>query len=147
ANITSVGRASFCSGDPYGGPQQTQRVFLTAQAGYVSKPSGFWRASGGPVFSWQTTRFQELMTAPGTNSNAPTIGAVDQSSYTIGLETPVYLNFASGPEKYVGDYKGLLRVTPSALFTHFDSGGWDKALFVKVELLGQRTMFAKVLDW
>jgi hypothetical protein len=115
-----------CQEHNLGSPVSTLTVFMTAQVGYVLRPSGFFRASVGPLLSWSDITVDKLT--------------------TVGFEAPVYLNFVSAPPQFVGDYKGLIRVTPAALWTH-SFARWESRFVVLIELLGQRTLFGKALDW
>jgi hypothetical protein len=109
-----------------GAPRSNLTVFATAQVGYLMRPSGFFRASIGPLLSSADITVDTLT--------------------TVGFEAPIYLNFVNAPHQYVGDYKGLVRLTPAALWTH-SYAGWDSRFVLLIELLGQRTLFGKALDW
>jgi hypothetical protein len=85
-----------------------------------------WRVSIGPVVSYTW---------------APS------DSYFVGVEAPLYLNFASvSSDEYVGEYKGLLRITPRFDLAHTAKGVAAEA-FVMVEALGKRSIFLRALDW
>jgi len=67
---------------------------------------------------------------------------------SIGLELPVYLNFAANraPAGYTGDYKGFLRITPQVQWTRRDDHTLDHVILLVVEALGQRAYFPDALD-
>jgi hypothetical protein len=132
------------------GPRRSWRLFTTAQVGYVSRPSGWWRASIGPLLGVQVTpepvnlRDKVATTlAAGANLGK---GLEDKTLVTVGVMAPIYVNFARAPEEWVGEYKGLARVTPTFLAIHGDTG-WDLRFLVTIDLLGQRTLFGRALDW
>jgi len=137
--MLSTGMA--CANAVIGPPHQDSRVFTTAQFGYVSRPSGFWRASIGPLLAYDDNGTLQSFTAAGLAAT------VADTSLTVGIQSAIYLNFVRAPDGTVGDYRGLIRVAPTVQWVQARGGGWDTQFFVVVSLLGQRTLFARALDW
>jgi hypothetical protein len=117
------GTAQVCKQLPQGAASNAQTLWTTLLAGYVSKPDGAWRAAIGPLAS---------VDASG-------------SSKTIGAQAPFYLNVGSLPG-FVGDFKSIVRLTPIASYT-FSSSGNTEAVGVVLDLIAQRNLFPRSLDW
>jgi hypothetical protein len=90
----------------------------------VSSPKALWRGSVGPVGSY-----------------------TDADHYYVGAEAPLYLSFVNvSSSDYVGDYKGVLRITPRVDFAQTPKRSGAEG-FLLVEVLGKRSLFLRALDW
>jgi hypothetical protein len=116
--------AQKCSTRTLGPPSQLQETWGEVLFGYVNV-SAIWRAAIGPTgsFDYKT------------------------QSGTVGVAAPVYWNFASLPAGYVGDYKGLIRLTPAVVFHISQFGAVDTRISLTLEILGKRTLFGRALDY
>ncbi|HYO54896.1 hypothetical protein [Archangium sp.] len=125
-----------CQEATLGSPTRSWKFFTTAQFGYVDikspgadlGPRSFYRYSVGPTFSYSSSAEEKIV--------------------SLGLQTPIYVNFASAPA-YVGSYKGLLRVVPSFVFAKSskEDAKWDPQLLITLEVLADRSMFPRALEW
>ncbi len=117
------GTAQTCKQLPQGAPENGQTLWTTILVGYVDKPDGPWRMAIGPVVSFDAS----------------------SSSGAIGAQAPFYLDLASVPG-FAGDFKFIVRITPAASY-----GVWGstqvRQVGVTVELLTQRNLFPRALDW
>jgi hypothetical protein len=96
------------------------------------------------TFGAGDTERQSYRWAAGVFTTVP----IGKDRNSIGLELPVYLNFATSraPAGYVGDYKGFLRITPQIQWTRRDDQSLDRVILLVVEALGQRAYFPDALD-
>jgi hypothetical protein len=124
--------AQSCTDATLGAPSQTHRLFVAAEVGYVdihtdpkdhNKPKSVWRVAGGPVFRY--------------TSGDPTL--------EIGGQVPVYFD-ASSAAGYKGDYKGIIRLSPTIVAVH-DADGWRPRFSLTVDILTDRFLFPRSLAW
>jgi hypothetical protein len=118
----SGGTAQVCKQLPLHAPVNSRTIWTTLLAGYANKPNGAWRMSIGPFYSFDAA----------------------SSSSTIGIQAPIYLNVAQLPG-FAGDFKSIVRITPTASYAFADSG--TKQVGVLLELVAQRNLFPRALDW
>ncbi len=116
--------AQACTDRPLGAPAIASTVQYAAAVGIADGYRGFWRGAVGVYHQHQLASERDV----------------------FGLEAPLYLNFASAPDGYGGDYKGILRLVPSVEWRYAPSGR-EVVGFLRVELLGQRSLFADALDF
>jgi hypothetical protein len=112
------------------------------------------RAIGAPILKQLTTleltfgagdtERQSYRWAAGMFATIP----IGNERNSIGLELPVYLNFATSraPAGYAGDYKGFLRITPQIQWRRREDQTLDRTILIVVEALGQRQFFPDALD-
>jgi hypothetical protein len=124
--------AQSCTDATLGAPGEAHRVFVAAEVGYVdihtdpkdhNKPKSVWRVAGGPVFRY--------------TSGDPTI--------EVGGQVPVYFDVSSAAG-YKGDYKGIIRLSPTIVAVH-DAGGWRPRFTLTVDILTDRFLFPRSLAW
>lgn len=127
APATGIDEATSCDEQPVGGPTHQSELWAAALLGRVDKPKGLWRLSAGPTFAY---RFD----------------GAHKGQYRLGIQAPIYVNFANLDEKYTGKYKLLLRIVPEATLVHDETGLRPKG-GVTVQLLGARNLFGRALDW
>src|SRR5260370_4187949 len=118
--------ADICAYRAVGSPDRQTQLTASVHLGGITKPKANWRLSAGPIASH----------AFATNTTT-----------TIGIQTPMYLSFVNvTSDEYAGDYKGVVRLTPSLVVVH-TSSGWDPQAFLTLEILGKRSLFLRALDW
>jgi hypothetical protein len=115
-----------CTERPLGAPSPTHDLFLATYVGYVDKPDAFWRASAGPALDYQHHDGNDY--------------------FLLALQVPVYLNFASAPSSYTGDFKGVIQATPSIGLAVGPTGN-SLQLGVMVGVVARRSVFPKALEW
>jgi hypothetical protein len=116
--------AEQCSETTLGAPTGTAAYGLGIDVGVVDTIDARWRAAFGLL--WKPT-------TPGKPAS-------------FALHLPLYVSLASVPAGYAGEYKGLLRVTPSVSFSRDPVLGIVPSGFVTVDALGDMNMFPGVLD-
>lgn len=129
--------ATSCREKPLGAPSRSWRLFTTVQLGYVdirssiddNTPRTYFRFSAGPAVDYESKQ--------------------NKRNLSIGLQVPMYINFASAPAYNAGNYKGLIRVVPSFSLVRDLRGPekWEPRAELKLELLAERSLFARALEW
>ncbi|WP_437829946.1 hypothetical protein [Sorangium sp. So ce1153] len=113
--------AEACTTGTYGAPASSTKMRGALRVGALNRLQSLWRVALGPYF------------------------VRDGDSYAVGVEVPLYLNFASTPE-YVGEYKGLLGITPRAEWSVRGDGFPESRFVLTLALLGQRSFFGAAFD-
>ncbi|XXY53645.1 hypothetical protein WME91_21150 [Sorangium sp. So ce269] len=114
--------AEACTTGTFGAPASSTKMRGALRAGMLNRLQDLWRFAVGPYV------------------------VRDGDSYAVGFEAPLYLNFASAPPEYVGDYKGLLAVTPRAQWSVRGDGFPESRFVLTLALLGQRSFFGAAFD-
>ncbi|KYF54054.1 hypothetical protein BE04_25025 [Sorangium cellulosum] len=114
--------AEACTTGTFGAPASSTKMRGALRVGALNRLQDLWRLALGPYV------------------------VRDGDSYAIGVEAPLYLNFASAPPEYVGDYKGLLAVTPRAEWSVRGDGFPESRFVLTLALLGQRSFFGAAFD-
>jgi hypothetical protein len=120
-----------------GAPVPVNRIFFPIEVGYVdvhtdpkdhNKARSLWRGAAGPVLDiiW---------------------GDQTETRTRIGIAAPIYLNVSAVFGLNSPVYKGLIRVTPSLNADYTSRLGWTPVVLLKVDVLGDRYMFNRALDW
>lgn len=120
-----TGPAQTCDEQPLGDPSHSSQLWVAGLLGLVHKDIVRWAI--GPTFSYD-------------------FEAKSSAFYQIGLQAPIYLAPEKWLQSYSGDYKGIVRVVPTAAFNH-TSNGVDVVGSVSIELRAQRDMFGSSLYW
>ncbi|HTN89979.1 MAG TPA: hypothetical protein VL242_40165 [Sorangium sp.] len=114
--------AEACTTGTSGAPASSTQMRGALRAGMLNRLQNLWRFALGPYV------------------------VRDGDSYAVGFEAPLYLNFASAPPEYIGDYKGLLAVTPRAEWSVRGDGFPESRFVLTLALLGQRSFFGAAFD-
>ena len=118
--------AEICTDRALGSPDKQTQLTASGLFGGITKPKANWRLSAGPVAS------HTFATSART---------------TLGIQAPMYLSFVNvTSDEYAGEYKGVLRLTPSLVFVR-RNGSWNTQAFLTLEILGKRSLFSRALDW
>lgn len=122
----SVGDAPIvtCSERPVGAPAQNFVVNAAVLAGVVDTDHAYWRIAAGPMVNYKSTN----------------------NEVHAGIEIPLYLNTTS----LIADksqYQGVIRLTPTFGMSYDSKNGRAFEAVLTIDLLGQRNLFFRALDW
>ncbi|HZS42010.1 MAG TPA: hypothetical protein VFF06_34515 [Polyangia bacterium] len=129
-SMPTIAMGQTCQTLPLGAPTATHEVAIAAYFGYVNKPDGFWRFGVGPSIDWQHI----------INGQA----SADRVALTI--QSPIYLNFASAPKSWAGDFKGVVVLTPTAGVS-VGTFGTNWVANVSIQIFARRSIFPRGLEW
>ncbi|WP_437589704.1 hypothetical protein [Sorangium sp. So ce1000] len=119
---SGVDEAELCTSRTYGAPMSSTRMRGALRVGVLNRLQDQWRFALGPYV------------------------VRDGDSYAVGVEAPLYFNFASAPPEYAGSYKGLIGLAPRAEWSVRGDGFPESRFLLSLQLLGQRSFFGGAFD-
>lgn len=124
--IGSVGGAPIetCADRPVGAPDKNFVANAAALLGIADTDHGSWRVAAGPAVDYKSTN----------------------NEVHADFEIPIYLNTTP----LIADksqYQGIIRLTPTFGLSYDSKNGAAFEAVLTLDLLGQRNLFSRALDW